>query len=107
MQKVWFTLEKTLQLIGISGVPLDDQNHPDIILYSPCLKLRIVALQILSILVGAVPCERLFSALKNLIDSKSTKLTHFRMLEATPAPHWIKDFLTRFWQRRKRISSKI
>ena len=53
--------------------PLIYWNHPDIVKKYP--KLRIVALQILSISVGAVPCERLFSALKNLIDSKSTKLT--------------------------------
>ena len=53
--------------------PLIYWNHPDIAKKYP--KLRIVALQIFSIPVGAVPCERLFGTLKNLIDSKSTKLS--------------------------------
>eukprot|EP00493_Phyllostaurus_siculus_P003467 UN03482 len=48
-------------------------NHPDIM--KKHLKMRIVAFQILSIPVGVVPCERLFSALKNLIGSNSTNLT--------------------------------
>ena len=37
-------------------------------------ELRIIALRILSIPLGEVSCERLFSALKSLVDSKPTKL---------------------------------
>ena len=45
-------------------------------------ELRIVSLRILSIPIGAISCERLFSALKLLVDSKSTRLTpkHHRVL---------------------------